>query len=59
MPAAPDDRVKNMIRLFVQMYEDGDWEGGTLAWPDEERDGGIDGEATRTDGAILAIEHPD
>ena len=46
-----------IIRLFVSEYEDGAWKDATLTFPDEAKDGGIDGFAERSDGAKLAIEH--
>lgn len=56
MPTTP--RAENeIIRLFVSAYENDAWKDATLAFPDEVRDGGIDGFAERADGATLAIEH--
>jgi hypothetical protein len=45
------------IRLFVSGYENGAWKDSTLTFPDEVKDGEIDGFAERSDGATLAIEH--
>jgi hypothetical protein len=51
-------RAENhIIRLFVSAYEKGSWKDAALTFPDEVKDGGIDGFAERTDGETLAIEH--
>jgi hypothetical protein len=52
--ARPENHI---IRLFVSAYEKGSWKDAALTFPDEVKDGGIDGFAERTDGATLAIEH--
>ena len=56
MPASPDPHVKEMIALFLGVYDNGRWKSALVEWPDEERDGDIDAIAT-LGGARLAIEH--
>lgn len=56
MPTRP--RLENqIIRLFVSAYENDSWKYARLVFPDELKDGEIDGFAERADGATLAIEH--
>lgn len=57
LPAPSDDRVKELIRRFVHLYDGGRWRRALLAWPDEERDGAVDALATLDGDEALAIEH--
>jgi hypothetical protein len=52
--ARPENQI---IKLFVSAYENGSWKDAKLTFPDEMKDGGIDGLAERAAGAKLAIEH--
>jgi hypothetical protein len=52
--ARPENKI---IELFVSAYENDSWKGAHLTFPDEVKDGGIDGFVERADGATLAIEH--
>jgi hypothetical protein len=47
----------HIIRIFVSAYEKGSWKNAILTFPDEQKDGGVDGLAVRDDGAMLAMEH--
>jgi hypothetical protein len=43
---------KTIIVRFVSAYEKGSWKDAMLAFPDEQRDGGVDGLAARADGRL-------
>lgn len=55
MPAAPDPRVKVLVEMFVQRYQNRRWASGVCRWPDEDQDNGVD--ALIVGDGSLAIEH--
>lgn len=57
MPAPSGRNEKVFIRLFVSAYENFAWSGSQIEFPDQEKDGAIDGLITRADGKTMAIEH--
>ena len=52
--ARPENQI---IKLFVSAYESDSWRDANLTFPDETKDGGIDGYVERADSKTLAIEH--
>jgi hypothetical protein len=50
----PENKI---IELFVSAYENDAWKNARLTFPDQIKDGEVDGFAERPDGATLAIEH--
>jgi hypothetical protein len=57
MPASPGRNEEVFIRLFVSAYENFSWSGSQIDFPDQEKDGAIDGLIKRADGKTMAIEH--
>ena len=52
--ARPENQI---VKLFVSAYQNDSWKDARLTFPDEVKDGGVDGFVERVDGATLAIEH--